>query len=95
MTSSGRPICPCCARRAERRLAAARRRSCAALAGAALTALAVLCLSADRIISTCVVTITAAAFIAWPLAAHAHRQRRVALADWRTRPPGRDLRAGR
>jgi hypothetical protein len=95
MTSSGRPICPCCIRRAERMLAAARRRSSAARAAAALTALAVLCLSADRIISICTAAITAAAFTGWQFAARAHRQRRQAVADWRTWPPGHDPWAGR
>jgi hypothetical protein len=45
MASSGWPICPCCVRRAERVLAAARRRIAALLAVAGIAALAVLCLS--------------------------------------------------
>jgi hypothetical protein len=95
MTSSGRPICPCCARRAERMLAAARRRSSAVLSAAALAALAVVCWPADRIVSICVTAMTAAAFIGWPFADRAHRQRRQAVADWRTWPPGRGPWAGR
>jgi hypothetical protein len=76
-------------------LAAAGRRGSAVLSAAALAALAVLCWPADCIISTCVAAMTAAAFIAGPFAARAHRRRRRAVADWRTRPPGHDPWAGR
>jgi hypothetical protein len=45
MATSGSPRCPCCVRRAEHVLAAARKRIAAALAAAGLAAMAVLCWS--------------------------------------------------
>ena len=98
MASSGRPACPCCIRRAEQMLALARRRMASALTAAGLAALVVLCWSAagpgngpaHRVILIAAAALVGAAFIVVPRVSRAHRERGLALADWRTWPPGYD-----
>jgi hypothetical protein len=89
-------------RRAERMLALARRRMASALTSAGLTALAVLCWSAagpghgpaDRVLLIAAAALVGAAFVAIPRISRACRERKLAMADWRTWPPGYDPWAG-